>query len=205
MAGVGTQGENIPNLSDVKKSVTEYHDSGSWDRDIAQADGDGQQYLEKRLGQGVRKPAIVLDIDDTSLTTYGYESTHDFGFDKAEMDQYMLDRKLTAITQTRDLVNFARSKGVGVFFVTGRRDKPGRPEATAANLREQGYPEPTELHLRPADDQAPSVVPYKSSTRAGIEREGYDIVLNIGDQDSDLADGHAERPVKLPNPMYKLP
>ena len=45
---------------------------------------------------------------------------------------------------------------------------------------------------------APS--PYKSGERAKIESQGYRIVANVGDQESDLQGGHADRAFKLPNP-----
>ena len=35
-----------------------------------------------------------------------------------------------------------------------------------------------------------------------IERRGYTILANVGDQRSDLAGGHARRAFKLPNPFY---
>ena len=41
--------------------------------------------------------------------------------------------------------------------------------------------------------------------RGGIEAVGYRIVVNMGDQPSDLADGHAEKAVLLPNPFYRIP
>ncbi|MDA3625856.1 HAD family acid phosphatase [Saccharopolyspora sp. WRP15-2] len=194
----------LPNLADLKKSIVDYHESGRWDADIAREDERGQHYLAQRLKQGVDKPAIVLDIDETSLSTYGYETDHDFGYDKAAFDEYVLSRQPTAIAATRDLVRFANSNGVAVFFVTGRREAPEMRTATEQDLREEGYSEFGALYLRPADDHDPSVVPYKSGARADIERQGYRIVLNVGDQNSDLDGGHAELGVKLPNPMYKV-
>jgi hypothetical protein len=50
-----------------------------------------------------------------------------------------------------------------------------------------------------------TTVQYKSGTRAHIEATGAKIVLNVGDQFSDLEGGYGLRPVKLPNPMYYLP
>ena len=38
-----------------------------------------------------------------------------------------------------------------------------------------------------------------------IENEGFTILANVGDQDSDLEGGHAKRAFKLPNPMYYIP
>lgn len=48
----------------------------------------------------------------------------------------------------------------------------------------------------------------KSKTAARIDIEsrlGYTIIANIGDQDSDLRGGHAERTFKVPNPFYFIP
>jgi len=42
-------------------------------------------------------------------------------------------------------------------------------------------------------------------TRQHIESLGFDIILDIGDQLSDLAGGFADRTFKVPNPMYCIP
>ena len=55
-----------------------------------------------------------------------------------------------------------------------------------------------------SDLTAPSVVPYKSGERRKLVRAGYDIIVNIGDQASDLRGGFADHRVKLPNPMYLI-
>ena len=51
----------------------------------------------------------------------------------------------------------------------------------------------------------PSVVPYKTGARRRIERRGFTILANVGDQRSDLAGGYAERRYLIPNPMYLTP
>ena len=38
-----------------------------------------------------------------------------------------------------------------------------------------------------------------------LTEQGYTILLSIGDQQSDLDGGYAERTFKLPNPVYFLP
>jgi hypothetical protein len=74
------------------------------------------------------------------------------------------------------------------------------------NLREAGFGRYQKLILRPESDLgAPSVVPFKSGERRKLERAGYDILVNVGDQDSDLAGGYANRTFKVPNPMYFIP
>ena len=41
--------------------------------------------------------------------------------------------------------------------------------------------------------------------RAIVERRGFRILANVGDQWSDLDEGYAARRFKLPNPMYVIP
>jgi HAD superfamily, subfamily IIIB (Acid phosphatase) len=56
--------------------------------------------------------------------------------------------------------------------------------------------------MRPNDYDRESVVPYKSGARRAIQRRGFRIVANLGDQRSDLRGGHSERRYYIPNPMY---
>jgi hypothetical protein len=65
---------------DMTASLRKYHDSGAYGRDLSSVDGAAQTYLALRLrqakapkGERVKltgKPAIVLDIDETSLSNY---------------------------------------------------------------------------------------------------------------------------------------
>ena len=58
--------------------------------------------------------------------------------------------------------------------------------------------------MRPNDNTEPARI-YKPARRQVIAAKGYTIILNIGDQASDLAGCCAERSFKLPNPFYFLP
>jgi hypothetical protein len=58
--------------------------------------------------------------------------------------------------------------------------------------------------MRPNGNTEPARI-YKSNVRQELEKKGYRIVLNIGDQASDLAGCCSERVFKLPNPFYLVP
>ena len=60
--------------------------------------------------------------------------------------------------------------------------------------------------MRPAvaTDPYPNVQAFKSAERADIGKN-FTIIANIGDQQSDLAGGYAERTWKVPNPFYYIP
>ncbi|KAA9153239.1 acid phosphatase [Amycolatopsis acidicola] len=188
-----------------------YSETSQWAQDTRRQVGQARQYLERRLAQGVADPAIVLDVDDTSEITYGWEADNDFGFDPVKQQQAIDDGTFTAIEPTLELANWAAQHGVKVYFLTGRSRHQG--PATLKNLANEGYPAPAEAFFKP-EGAAPdylscglscTTVEYKSGTRAHIEATGAHLVLNLGDQYSDLEGGRAERAVKLPNPMYYLP
>jgi acid phosphatase len=44
----------------------------------------------------------------------------------------------------------------------------------------------------------------KTAARRALYREGYTIVANLGDQESDLRGGYAEHIFKLPDPLYLI-
>ncbi len=50
-----------------------------------------------------------------------------------------------------------------------------------------------------------SAATFKAPARKKLEDEGYKILVNIGDQESDLNGGFAENALKLPNPFYYIP
>jgi hypothetical protein len=49
------------------------------------------------------------------------------------------------------------------------------------------------------------VTEYKSKARADIEGRNYKIVVNVGDQQSDLDGGFAMMTFRVPNPFYFIP
>jgi acid phosphatase len=100
------------------------------------------------------------------------------------------------------LARRARELGVAVFFISAR--PPNLRQATDRNLREQGY-EWTGLILLPEGAHFASAADFKAPERRKITEQGYTIVLSLGDQESDLKGGYAERTFKLPNPVYYLP
>jgi hypothetical protein len=142
------------------------------------------------------KPAIVLDIDETSLSNYDFLLLSNFtGLGLVPPAALGSGR---AIAPTLALYREARKRGVAVFFVTGRPDLVRGP--TESNLRSAGYDKGWDgLSFKPSGI---TTVDYKAGQRKQIEGRGYDIVVNLGDQESDLDDGHADRAFKLPNPFY---
>ncbi|MBD5605845.1 MAG: HAD family acid phosphatase [Candidatus Eremiobacteraeota bacterium] len=192
----------LQNLAQLKDEIRAYYANGSYDREVSDIESDATRYVDQRVAAGVKAPAVVLDIDDTALSTTGYELDHDFAYDRASWNAYAASPGFPAIGATLAFAKHVQSEGVSVFFVTGRRVP--ETSVTIENLKAAGYAY-AHLYLRPVDERAASVVPFKSGERAQIEQAGYTVLETIGDQWSDLEGGHAERAYKLPNPMYFIP
>src|SRR4051794_15007878 len=221
--------KEIPNLTDVVNEIKAYYGDtvdasgehfasagSSYARQLAGIEARAKSDLAHALHDGhgkhggKGKPAIVLDVDDTSVLTYNYELEVGFNYSSASNQAYLDTKDMPAVFGMDTLANWAAGQGVTVFWITGR------PEAqradTVRNLAAVGYkpaPDPAHLYLKNtatppaylACGAACTTVEYKSGTRAHIESLGYDIVGNFGDQYSDLSGGHADKSFKLPNPM----
>jgi predicted secreted acid phosphatase len=147
-----------------------------------------------------------------------------FVFDpQVQNDEWVQPQRFPATPGMVDFVNDAADRGFAVFGLTGRR--AAQEEATLGNLSKVGYepftadnfytkwdgpdtnaPSYVDTCTPVPDGQKCSTVDFKANTRKHIEEDlGYDIVLNVGDQWSDLQGGYADRVLKLPNPTYYLP
>jgi predicted secreted acid phosphatase len=218
------------NLDWVKKALV-YYRCSQYDADIAAVLAGAKTWVAMRAPQ-VPNPAIILDIDETSLSNWTRIYRDDFAYIEnggCDLDKrgeacgdkaWQASEQAPAVGPTLELYNLARCNAappscqkVEVFFVTGRHvdDKTinGKTptEWTLGNLDKAGYKgvSPDHLYMRPADSSGP-VAPYKTNARVDIERRfNVTIIANVGDQESDLAGGHAERTFKLPNPFYYIP
>jgi acid phosphatase len=207
--------QSIPaprNLGELKQQITEYKRSGRYDRDVAAMLAKAQQYVERRALL-VRMPAIVLDIDETSLSNWPEIQANDYGYipngpctlpaGPCGVTSWELSAQAEAIAPTLALFKQARAKGVSVFFITGRNES--ERAATEANLHKAGYDNWNALVMRPAGTSTRSAADFKAPERAKIAAQGFTIIANVGDQPSDLAGGNAERIFLVPNPFYRVP
>ena len=144
---------------------------------------------------------MVLDIDETSLSNYEYLAASNFTNTTGQQALAVAAADDPPVQPTLDLYRLAKARGVAVFFITGRPEGiPGVRDQTEANLKSAGFTTWNKVVLNPS--LGGPAIPYKSGERAKIENQGFRIILNVGDQESDLRGGHADRAFKLPNPFY---
>ena len=194
------------NISVIKKELVKYHDSGNYVKDINSVMERAIQYLQKRVAanqKAHKKLAVVLDIDETALSNYSDMREQDFGGSIEQITLAADKGTDPAIEPTLKLYQYAKANHVAVFFVTGRHES--EREVTAQNLKAVGYDNWDGLTLRDGEYTKSPAGTYKTAIRKQLVGEGYDIVLNIGDQKSDLTGGYADKTYKLPNPYYFIP
>jgi len=201
------------NVGDAMTAATAYHDHGEYERDFTSVIQEASAWVRLRAAH-VSKPALVLDIDETSLSNWPEMAANHFAYFRdglcdslpegpCGVEAWEQSARAKAFPATLALYTLAQEHDVAVFFITGRRER--EREETARNLEEAGYHNWAGLVLREDGSHTPSASEYKSAARRAIEQKGYHIIANIGDQPSDLAGGHAERGFLLPNPFYRIP
>jgi hypothetical protein len=203
----------------VTQILQQYDPNGAYAHEVEGIASDAAKYLahEAKPHQAhTGTPAILFDVDDTTLNTYSYEIYSNFAFNPTT-NAYFVNAGsadvFPAVPGMAALEHEAAAEGYTVFFLTGRPEV--QRAGTVSNLTSAGYDAPDAAHLYMRNRTSPpaylpceptcTTTQYKSLTRQHIESLGYDIVANFGDQFSDLNGGYADETFKIPNPTYYLP
>jgi acid phosphatase len=210
-----SDGSQPPNLGILKLQLLDYKCFGAYDRDLAAVLKDAQAYVAQRsmVAAPGENLAVVLDIDETSVSNWANLAADDFGFfakgectlqlqEPCGFDNWIAKQTPDVIKPTLDLFNLAKSKGIKIYFISARR--ADQRDDTMRHLTATGYKDWDDLILKQPIDPN-EVSKFKTSAREKIEASGKKIIVNVGDQYSDLTGGHAERTFKVPNPFYFVP
>lgn len=188
-------------------------------KDLARLDASAKRYIDQAARKAHHrhgKPAVVFDIDDTLLLSLDYEKKTNYTYNSASWAAYVAQADRPAVFGSPDLVKYAASKGVEVFYNSGLKES--QRVSAVDNLKKVGVDinlDASHMFLKDAANPPAylsgcataaawncTTVQYKAGTRKHIESLGYDIVANFGDQYSDLDGGYADKTYKLPNPTY---
>ncbi|MFI5525530.1 HAD family acid phosphatase [Streptomyces platensis] len=167
----------LPSSAQAASQADSLPSKSEWLADVAPVAADLQSHLEQRLaavGKG-EKPAVVLDIDNTSLATH---------YDKGKPIEAIL--KAT---------QYAHQHGAAVLFASYR--SPDSRDSTTRQLTSAGYTV-NGLCLKP-DGDSPGKAAVKLGCRKKFEEEGYTLVANVGNRSTDFEGGHYEKGFKLPD------
>ncbi|MEU6274841.1 HAD family acid phosphatase [Streptomyces populi] len=188
-------------------------------KDLARLDAAAKRHIDqaaRKAHHRHEKAAVVFDIDDTLLLSLDYEKKTNYTYNSASWAAYVAQADRPAVFGSPDLVEYAASKGVEVFYNSGLKES--QRASAVENLKKVGVDvnlDSAHMFLKDAANPPAylsdcataaawncTTVQYKAGTRKHIESLGYDIVANFGDQYSDLDGGYADKTYKLPNPTY---
>lgn len=187
------------NLDLLKHEIDDYIDSGRYWDEIAAVAKEANAYLERRTKQGGGRLTIVFDIDETMLSNLPHIRSLGYGYQSAAWLAWVAKAEAPVIGPMREVFRTARRLGIEVIFLTGRRERDRL--ATEKNLKAAGVGDYAGLFFMPTESNDKDGR-FKTAARQRLVGEGYVIIANIGDQDSDLEGGFAERTFKLPDPFY---
>ncbi len=196
-AGVSREPVNL----DVRKTeIRNYVRAGDYARDIAAVAAEADRWIAQRAARGGAKLTVVLDLDETLLDNLSHMEENDFAWIRDRWTTWVAEARAPAIEPVRAVYRTARRLGVDVVYITGRpeRDRPG----TERNLKAIGCDDYAALICKPDAEKGTSAA-YKTAARKRLVDAGRTIIANLGDQESDLSGGYAERTFKLPNPFYR--
>ena len=194
------------NLSLLKDEIVRYVDSGRYAREMEMIAKDAMVWIERRAtkpgdpGRALTsKLAVVFDIDETIVSNLPHMRAMDFGYLPAAWSEWLDRGEAPAIEPVREIYRRVRELGLSVIFITGRRER--ERVGTEKNLRAIGVEEYAMIFFKP-DESKETSEKFKTDIRSRLVSEGWVIIANLGDQESDLAGGFAEKTFKLPAPFY---
>lgn len=174
-------------------------------------------YFLDNLEDTEKKPAIVSDIDETLLDNSPYNAKmieRDAEYNQEEWKEWTDLAEAKAIPGAVEFFNYAKSRGVEIFYVTNRHIS--EKETTSKNMEIAGFPNASSENLFLRDKSG------SKSSRFKRVQENYNVLLYFGDNLSDfksdefridssekrnnlvdeLRNDFGNRYIVLPNPMY---
>jgi 5'-nucleotidase (lipoprotein e(P4) family) len=181
-------------------------------------DQDLRSYKTGRAARNVKRPALIVDVDETVLDNSRYQAElvlRGVAYTQASWQEWCDRAEAGVVPGAADFLNYAFRRGVRVFYITNRR----QPEkaGTMANLSKLGFPGVSDdtVVVRGQGTSA-----SKESRRQQI-RSRYRIVLLVGDNLNDFTDDFSGKSISdrkaqvdrdrnefglrfivIPNPMY---
>ncbi|MDQ0418862.1 5'-nucleotidase (lipoprotein e(P4) family) [Croceifilum oryzae] len=177
----------------------------------------GKMKLDEALKKKTqKKPAIVLDLDETVLDNSPYQAMtakEGKGY-PYKWDDWIQAAKAEALPGAVSFLQYANEKGVSIYYISNRKQK-NQLEATVKNLKNLGIPQADADHVLLQGENEKG----KDERRKKVTAE-REIVLFFGDNLSDfqafdqknvkdrnqavesVRSSFGEKFIVFPNPMY---
>ncbi len=163
-------------------------------------------YSEKVFQAG-KKPAVVLDLDETVLDNSPYEARliqKGTSFESETWSAWVNEAEAHLIAGADEFLQKASAEGIEIFYISNRSE--ANLGATLKNMEQYNLPFTDSAHVLLKSDDSD-----KTARRNKVEAQNK-IILLIGDQLGDFAeveqmksfpaDSLSNHFVLIPNPMY---
>lgn len=188
------------NLGELKQQIIRYYENGDYLKDAEAVVKKAEDSLNNFTFPV--NAAAVFDIDETVLLNYPHIKKVDFGYIPELWDQWVALGDAPAIEPVKKLYDFLVGKNVKIIFITGRKDFQYEP--TFRNLQEEGFTVFDTLITRRSDQPYLPASQFKENERAALAAKGYNIIMCVGDQYSDMTGDHTGFRIKVPNYLYRI-
>jgi predicted secreted acid phosphatase len=189
------------NLDTYKNKLRDYVFSDSYYEEVGAVVLKAATHIKDFIG----KPniCVIFDIDQTAIDQYQFMNDKDFGWDEQALEESFVITSFPAMYLILELYKNLVENKISVIFLTSKRKK--YDEYTIKQLANAGYTNHTKLITR-SDEDIGTIQEYKIRERKNLVSEGWNIIANVGDQQSDLDGGYPALDFcfKLPNPFYLI-
>ncbi len=168
------------------------------------------------LKANTKKPAVILDLDETVLDNSPYEARlflNGETYGSESWEKWCKEAKAKALPGAQDFLSYADELGIEIFYISNR--KANVLESTLKNLQALNLPYADKDHvlLRTAESD--------KTERRDLVKENHQVILYVGDNLTDYSEDYANRGadlgkylvnknkeellynfLMLPNPMY---
>jgi len=146
-----------------------------WEADVDTAMSGSHRYVDNRVARGGSKLAVNFDIDNTTLASY-----------------YAPGQPVARVLR---FAKYARSRGVRLLFNTARPAGDGRLLRARRSLEKVGY----QVAGICGRKEGETLAHGKQRCRRYFVSQGYTLIANVGNRDTDFVGGDYERAFRLPN------
>ncbi len=190
--------QELVNLASAKTAIEKYYSSGQYETEL-------NAIVHNALTKAADLPngnndAAIFDIDETSLSNYPIMLKYDFGYEAKAWDDWVRGKFAKAIPQVKMLYDSLIARKIKIIFLTGRA--ADILPASKQNLIEAGYITFDTLVGKSVGDMKTTAAVFKENKRKEFTAKGYNIILCVGDQWSDLFGECTGIKVKVPNYLY---
>ncbi|MCZ4409948.1 5'-nucleotidase, lipoprotein e(P4) family [Cryomorphaceae bacterium 1068] len=140
--------------------------------------------LERALAKGVKKPTVILDLDETVLDNSPYTAWQIVTNNPYSPDtwaKWVEDASAEAVPGSIEFLTWAHSHGVELYYISNR--STDGLKATIKNLQSLGVPQADSSHIFLKTNTSD-----KSERRAKVKAGSADIILYIGDNLGDYSE-----------------